>query len=159
MGYSVAPTRWAVKDFFKIFFGGDFCHRGGSRAAPTGLAIEAGFRKEETGNWKLEIGNWELVASASFNFPVSIFLPVQFPYSSPSSFHFLTRPVSNFQFLVSALLNPESCFYGFNNWSFLNSRRKSFNLSRSSRVAALAAGRVLMMRGVRSTINSVSVVL
>jgi len=48
---------------------------------------------------------------------------------------------------------------GFNNWSFLNSRRKFFNSSRSSRVAALAAGRVLMMCGVRSTINSSSVVL
>jgi hypothetical protein len=39
---------------------------------------EGGNWKSEIGNWKLETGNWKLVASASF--------------------HFLPRPISNFQF-------------------------------------------------------------
>jgi hypothetical protein len=46
---------------------------------------ESGFRIQGRGNLKLEIGNWKLGTRSLGQFPFS-------------SFHFLPRPVSNFQF-------------------------------------------------------------
>jgi hypothetical protein len=91
------------QEFFWFFWGGAFV--AGAVPEPPlqdwRLKIEksriqeSGFREGKSGNLKLEIGNWKLRTRSLGQFPFS-------------NFHFLPRPVSNFQFPVSALLNPVS---------------------------------------------------
>jgi len=160
MSVTLASRQWSVKICFG-FFWGDFCHSSPYLGLSMRLEIvepPKPYTARANSFFRCRSSQVRPNRSASLWRIGATDPPLRFPpHASEDDAPQRTTGLESAMSL--ALTMPFIAPYGFSSSSFLNSWRRSRNFSSSSRVAAVAPGRVLMMWAVRRTISSVSWVL